>query len=90
MIRHRPLFLIRAILSKDAKGAMNDGAREQPLHNNADRIASQHTGKRIEMIEGGGKSMGPKRDLLWRKGGLLTRPFVLLIASIANQETIFN
>jgi hypothetical protein len=42
---------------------MNDGAREQPLHNNADRIASQHTGKRIEMIEGGGKSMGPKRDL---------------------------
>ncbi|HVR16681.1 MAG TPA: hypothetical protein VMS25_09995 [Candidatus Limnocylindrales bacterium] len=42
---------------------MNDGAREQPLlHNNADRIASQHT-KRIEMIEGGGKSMGPKRDL---------------------------
>ena len=63
-------------LSKDAKGAMNDGAREQPLHNNADRIASQHT-KRIEMIEGGGKSMGPKRDLF-------------LIASIANQETIFN
>ena len=60
--RHRPLFLIRAILSKDAKGAMNDGAREQPLlHNNADRIAAQHTGKRIEMIEGGGKSMGPKR-----------------------------
>jgi len=55
---------------------MNDGAREQPLHNNADRIASQHT-KRIEMIEGGGKSMGPKRDLF-------------LIASIANQETIFN
>ena len=42
---------------------MNDGAREQPLHNNADRIAAQHTGKRIEMIEGGGKSMGPKRDL---------------------------
>jgi hypothetical protein len=66
MIRHRPLFLIRAILSKDAKGAMNDGAREQPLHNNADRIASQHTGKRVEMIEGGGKSMGPKRDLLWQ------------------------
>ena len=46
---------------------MNDGAREQPLlHNNADRIAAQHTGKRIEMIEGGGKSMGPKRDLLWQ------------------------
>jgi hypothetical protein len=76
MIRHRPVFLIRAILSKDAKGAMNDGAREQPLHNNADRIASQHT-KRIEMIEGVGKSIGPKRDLF-------------LIASIANQETIFN
>ena len=56
---------------------MNDGAREQPLHNNADRIAAQHTGKRIEMIEGGGKSIGPKRDLF-------------LIASIANQETIFN
>jgi len=70
---------------------MNDGAREQPLHNNADRIASQHT-KRIEMIEGGGKSMGPKRDLFLakRKGGSLTRPLVFLIASIANQETIFN
>ena len=51
---------------------MNDCAREQPLHNNADRIASQHT-KRIEMIEGGGKSMGPKRDLF-------------LIASISNKR----
>jgi len=35
---------------------MNDGAREQPLlHNNADRIAAQHT-KRIEMIEAAGKA----------------------------------
>ena len=53
---------------------MNDGAREQPLHNNADRIAAQHTGKRIEMIEGGGKSMGPKRDLLWQNEKRLVNP----------------
>jgi hypothetical protein len=77
MIRHRPLFLIRAILSKDAKGAMNDGAREQRLHINADRIAAQHTGKRIEMIEGAGKA--------WVRSAIFW-----LIASIANQETIFS
>jgi hypothetical protein len=79
MIRHRPVFLIRAILSKDAKGEMNDGAREQPLHNNADRIASQHT-KRNEMIEGGGKSMGPKRDLSLRP--LRTKRLFLIDGSL--------
>ena len=70
---------------------MNDGAREQRLHINADRIAAQHTGKRIEMIEGGGKAWVRSAIFCGKtKSGSLTRPFVLLIASIANQETIFN